>query len=316
MAKHNQFCAAFSAARSFSVIPALALITGCASINDSGVALLRKPDLGQVTPGTPVNQVASLQKPAKKRPVNEADAKGPEIWLYEWDLPGDEVNNKMFTSVVVKDGIILGYAEETPDKWMKNPQLHKLAKLDSAFEDMTSLNARVANHQLPPMPSNAGMTAAPDSWGLLRERSRFITQEGAEARAAASGVQSWDAPPYGRQVGPVEALLAQQNPCAAAVVSDLSSAPSADSSASLSPEIAVPPPPAPEVPGAPSVQPAATVAANDSATSPVATKKTLRELEAEELRIRKDSSLTKTERMQKLREIWKLQLEVSGKKAV
>ena len=44
-------------------------------------------------------------------------------------------------------------------------------------------------------------------------------------------------------------------------------------------------------------------------------RKKLIELEAEELRIRKDPALDKKQRMEKLREVWKLQLEVMGKKA-
>jgi hypothetical protein len=40
----------------------------------------------------------------------------PGVRRCAWDLPNDEVNNKMFTSVVVKDGVILGWHEETADK--------------------------------------------------------------------------------------------------------------------------------------------------------------------------------------------------------
>jgi hypothetical protein len=65
-------------------------------------------------------------------------------------------------------------------------------------------------------------------------------------------------------------------------------------------------------PAAPAV---AQVAANESASATKSPRRKLIELEAEELRIRKDPSLDKKQRMQKLREIWKLQLEVMGKKA-
>ncbi|MFM8229671.1 MAG: hypothetical protein ACKOAL_00445, partial [Chthoniobacterales bacterium] len=57
------------------------------------------------------------------------------------------------------------------------------------------------------------------------------------------------------------------------------------------------------------------VAANEAAAETKTPRQKLIQLEAEELRIRKDESLTKKERMQKLREIWKQQLEVMGKKA-
>jgi hypothetical protein len=45
----------------------------------------------------------------------------------------------------------------------------------------------------------------------------------------------------------------------------------------------------------------------------VSSPRTLVQLEAEELRIRNDASLTRTERMQKLREIWRQQLVVMGR---
>jgi len=48
-------------------------------------------------------------------------------------------------------------------------------------------------------------------------------------------------------------------------------------------------------------------------TVPVTHKRSLVQLEAEELRIRRDPSLTPSQRMQKLRDIWKQQLAVMGK---
>jgi hypothetical protein len=130
---------------------ALALVTllgGCATKNAAGVTLHKKPDLIGVTPGTPINKVKGLNKPIKREVFTKGELKGAEAWLYEWDAPDDEVNNKMFTSVVVKDGVILGYSEETPDKWRKNPQLHKAAKLNSAFEDLAQAQANYAATQM------------------------------------------------------------------------------------------------------------------------------------------------------------------------
>ena len=61
---------------------------------------------------------------------------------------------------------------------------------------------------------------------------------------------------------------------------------------------------------------AVVVAANEVTSETKSPRKRLVELETEELRIRKDPNLTKKERMEKLREIWKRQLEVMGKKTV
>jgi hypothetical protein len=123
------------------------LLPGCATKNDAGIVLHKKPDLTKVTPGTPVNKVASLKKPIKREVITKGELKGAEAWLYEWDAPNDEVNNKMFTSVVVKDGVILGYAEETPDKWRKNRKLHEAAKMASSWEDIAGHMAKAARYQ-------------------------------------------------------------------------------------------------------------------------------------------------------------------------
>lgn len=62
----------------------------------------------------------------------------------------------------------------------------------------------------------------------------------------------------------------------------------------------------------PAAQPV--VASNDFAAETKTSGKSLAELENEELRIRNDQSLTKKERMEKLRAIWKQQLAAMGKK--
>lgn len=122
-------------------------LVGCATKNDAGIVLHKKPDLTKVAPGTPVSEVASLKKPIKREVITRGPMKGAEAWLYEWDAPNDEVNNRMFTSVVVKDGVITGFYEETPDKWRKDPDLFKQAKLQSSFENFAGHMARAARYQ-------------------------------------------------------------------------------------------------------------------------------------------------------------------------
>ncbi len=124
-----------------------ALLGGCAR-NEYGIPLKKKPDLSAVQPGTPVNKVRGLKKPVKKEVLTKGDLKGAEAWLFEWDLPNDEVNNRMFTSVVVKDGVVLGWYEETAEKWNKNSQLHKAARLDTALENLAAAQARLAYTQM------------------------------------------------------------------------------------------------------------------------------------------------------------------------
>jgi hypothetical protein len=120
--------------------------TSCA-MNDVGIRLHKKPDLSAVTPGTPLNKVRGLSKPIKREVITKGELQGAEMRLYEWDLKDDDVNNRMFTSVVVKDGVILGWYEDTPAKWQKDPQLHKMAKLESAFENLAKAQANYAATQ-------------------------------------------------------------------------------------------------------------------------------------------------------------------------
>lgn len=271
------------------------LLTGCATVNDSGVPLHKKPDLANIAPGTPVAKVADLRQPDERIPVTGGRFKGSEVWLYEWDLPNDEVNNKMFTRVMVKDGIVLNYTEETADKWQRNPHSHKIAKLDSAFEDIAWLKARAARYPMEePLPA-PGETSAADTRSLLMKRSHFILQDGGSAPADSSGSRQGEALPHGSQVGP--ALVAQagrEEESMLAAAQNSGPLPGGSTQAAT---------------------PAVPVATAQIVSPDPPSPKTLAELEAEELRIRKDASLSKSERMKKLHEIWKQQLAVTGRKA-
>jgi len=255
------------------IILAAAGLAGCATTNDSGVVLHTKPDLSTVAPGTPVDKVAALKKPLKKEPITDGVDHGAELWIYEWDLPDDGVNNRMFTSVVVKNGLIVSFREDTAEKWKQDSALHMTAKLDSALEDVSSLKATAARYQrVASMRDSANAAPYADTMDLLTERAQFIHRN--NPVAVAQAVQ--DAAPAESQEAAVS------TPTAPAV-----------------PVVASAPAPSP-APGAPVVE---------VATLP---RKTLRELEAEELRIRADTSLTKQERMRRLHDIWKQQREVTS----
>jgi hypothetical protein len=254
--------------RTFLLLLAAAGLAGCATTNDSGVVLHGKPDLSTVVPGTPIDKVAALKKPLRKEPITDGDRLGAETWTYEWDLPDDGVNNRMFTSVVVKDGVIVSFREETADKWKQDAQLHMVAKMDSALEDVSSLKATAARYQrVASLRENQNATPYADTLDLLVERTRFI-----------------------RRDNPLTAGLTNQ--------------------ATASPEAQVAPAPAPvaevlAVAPAPETEPAP-----DPSVAQVEPPKTLRQLEAEELRIRADKSLTKKERLRRLHDVWKQQREV------
>ena len=162
-------------------------LAGCATKNDSGVVLYKKPDLRKVTPGTPANKVAALKKPIKREVIAKGQLKGAEAWLFEWDAPNDEVNNKMYTSVVVKDGAVVAYVEDSPDKWRKDPKLHKAAKLQSAFEDLSSSMAQAAQYQ-----AAAGFAAAYGAQMASRAASAPMQ---AYNNAYASSYKPWETAP-------------------------------------------------------------------------------------------------------------------------
>ena len=248
------------------VTTALGLV-GCATTNDSGVVLHRKPDFSSVVPGTPIEKIADLKKPLRKEPIANGDSQGGEVWTYEWDLADDGVNNRMFTTVVVKDGVIVSIREETAEKWQQDPQLHMVAKLDSALEDVSSLKATASRYQrVASLRENHNAAPYADNWDLLMERTRFI-----------------------RRDNPLTAGLTNQ--------------------ATISAETQVAPfPVAGGAVVAPAPAPAPTPDSSVAQIEPP--KKTLRQLEAEELRIRKDAALTKKERLRRLHEIWKQQREV------
>ncbi len=265
--------------RFFWILATALALTGCAATNDSGVALHRKPDLSSVSPGTPVAKVPALKKPLRKEPANDPALPGAEVWLFEWDLPDDGVNNRMFTSVVVKDGLVVGIREETPDKWQQDPQQHMAAKLDSALEDVASLKATAARyHRVASLRENYQAAPYADTWDLLAERTRFIRRESAPSPAADQGPADQTAAPAENQAAPAPAPMP-----ATPVIAP-----------------AAPPNPAP----------------GESVVQSAPPRKTLRELEAEELAIRKDPTLTKKERMRRLHDVWKQQREVMSEGAL
>lgn len=182
---------------------------------------------------------------------------------------------------------------------------------------------------------------------FLMERCKFILQDDTGIPATVFAESKWQMRPYGRYVRPIEMFrgnyqkkLAEIHAAGDGVplefgvgyyyrVADcnmLLASRDADSIVVAElpqPEVAAETSPSPEptpmvvaeTETAPAPAEVVVVAANEAAAETKTPRQKLIQLEAEELRIRKDESLTKKERMQKLREIWKQQLEVMGKKA-
>lgn len=176
---------------------------------------------------------------------------------------------------------------------------------------------------------------------FLMERCKFILQDDTGIPANVFAESKWQMHPYGRYVRPIKMFggfyqkkLAEIHGAGDRVPLDFgigyyynvadcnillasrdgTAVVAASAAASNSPAVPSPAPAARQPVPVPAAQPV--VVANNAATADNKTpRKSLAELEDEELRIRNDRSLTKKERMAKLRAIWKQQLAVMGKKA-
>ena len=102
---------------------------GCASPR-----ILKKRDLSSVQIGQPVAAQKVLRKPTYILPVAKGRDKGAQMYVYEWDKPGDEINNRMYTYVVVRDGRVVRIFEDPSDKYEKDALAASYAFMDSEGE--------------------------------------------------------------------------------------------------------------------------------------------------------------------------------------
>jgi hypothetical protein len=174
---------------------------------------------------------------------------------------------------------------------------------------------------------------------FLLERCKYILQDDTAIPASVYTERKWSVRPYGRYVRTINEFRGHFQKDLAKIYASAERVPldfgvgyyyrvdecnmilavrdgSSVVMASAAPTPAPRPSPSIVVAAAPTPAPAPIVVAANMPTGDNKTpRKKLVELEAEELRIRKDPALDKKQRMEKLREIWKLQLEVMGKKA-
>lgn len=104
-------------------------LCGCA-----GTRILKKRDLSSVQVGDAVTLSKTLRKPTYILPVAKGRDKGSQMYVYEWDKPGDEINNRMYTYVVVRDGRVVRIFEDSPDKYEKDALAASYAFMDSEGE--------------------------------------------------------------------------------------------------------------------------------------------------------------------------------------
>jgi hypothetical protein len=104
-------------------------LSGCASPR-----ILKKRDVSSVQVGQPVAAQKVLRKPTYIFPVAKGRDRGAQMYVYEWDKPGDEINNRMYTYVVVRDGRVVRIFEDPPDKYEKDALAASYAFMDSEGE--------------------------------------------------------------------------------------------------------------------------------------------------------------------------------------
>ena len=107
----------------------LFFLGGCA-----GTRILKKRDLSSVQVGVAVTSSKVLRKPTYILPVAKGRDKGAQLYVYEWDKPGDEINNRMYTYVVVREGRVARIFEDPADKYEKDALAASYAFMDSEGE--------------------------------------------------------------------------------------------------------------------------------------------------------------------------------------
>ena len=117
--------------RPILIIPVLlcVLAAGCA-----GPKTLRKRDLSSVQVGEVAALSKKLSKPTYILPVTKGRYRGAQMYVYEWDKPDDNIVNRMYTYVVVRDGLVAAVFEDPVDKYEKDAKAAAYAFLDSEGE--------------------------------------------------------------------------------------------------------------------------------------------------------------------------------------
>jgi hypothetical protein len=118
----------------------MVVAAGCA-----GPKTLKKRDLSSVQPGQVAALSKKLSKPTYILPVTKGPYKGSQMYVYEWDKPGDNIVNRMYTYVVISNGLVTAVFEDPADKYEKDAKAAAYAFLDSEGErKMSSISNRHA----------------------------------------------------------------------------------------------------------------------------------------------------------------------------
>jgi hypothetical protein len=121
--------AAFSWMRLAVVSAVAAILCSCA-----GTQAMKKPDLSKVAVDTPYIEAKALKNPRYIVDVTQGRWRGGKMLIFEWDLPGDDIHNRMYSYAVIKDGRVVSLYEDPADKYRKDPVAASQALLDTQAE--------------------------------------------------------------------------------------------------------------------------------------------------------------------------------------
>jgi len=100
----------------------------------AGNQAMKKPDLSKVAVGTPYIEAKALKNPRYIVDVSQGRWRDAKMLIFEWDLPGDEIHNRMYSYAVIKEGRVVSVYEDPADKYRKDPVAASQALLDTQAE--------------------------------------------------------------------------------------------------------------------------------------------------------------------------------------
>lgn len=117
-----------------AAVPVFLVLGMAAAVGCAGPKTLKKRDLSSVQPGEVAALSKKLSKPTYILPVTKGPYRGSQMYVYEWDKPGDNIVNRMYTYVVITDGVVTAVFEDPDDKYEKDAKAAAYAFLDSEGE--------------------------------------------------------------------------------------------------------------------------------------------------------------------------------------
>ena len=123
----------------------------------AGPKYFKKRDFSSLKIGDKFSKTKQLRNPTRIVKINKGTHSGSNVFIYEWDLPKDNIINRMYTYIYVKDDMITAIYEDPEDKYIKNKELEKIALNESAAEINYFRQVRAENARRFAMAMAAGM---------------------------------------------------------------------------------------------------------------------------------------------------------------